>query len=85
MSYKQYEILEVLEAENKLRIKDYVTKEEFIVHQEDAIKAKKYSQGKLIEEYFKQFPKAPTAQVLEATGLSNPIYVNKIRKLLNIK
>ncbi len=80
MSHKQYEVLEVLEAEKKLKIKDYATGEEFTIDQSDAKKAKRKNQGELIKSYLLQYSDATTEEVLKETGLSNPIYVNKLRK-----
>ena len=80
MSHKQYRVLEVLEAEKKLKIRDYVTGEEFIVNQSDAKKVKRKNNGELIKAYLLQYPDATTEEVLKETGLTNPIYVNKLRK-----
>lgn len=79
---KQYKVIQVLETE--LVIMDYATKETYTVPQDACHKVKRLSQGQLIERYLRSYPRARTEEVLMETGLSNPIYVNKIRKKLSL-
>lgn len=78
---RQYEILAV--DGNKLTVRNYASGEVKVVNKCRATPVKKKNQGELIKSYLLAYPKASTEEVLEETGLKNPIYVNKLRKQLN--
>jgi hypothetical protein len=77
---KQYKVIEVLEKE--LIVEDYVSKERYTVPKGLCNKVTRLNQCELITRYLRAYPKASTDEVLKETGLSNHIYVNKIRKQL---
>lgn len=79
---RQYEIIAV--DGDTLTIKDYANGQIQKVSKSQARIVKKKNQGQLIESYLRAFPSASTEEVLAETGLKNPIYVNKLRKKINI-
>ena len=79
---RQYEILAV--NGDKLTIRDYASGEIKEVTKSQATPVKRKNQGELISGYLMAFPKASTEEVLKETGLKNPIYVNKLRKKLQL-
>jgi hypothetical protein len=79
---KQYEILAV--DGDKLTVRDYASGEIKEVTKSQATPVKRKNQGELITSYLTAFPEASTEVVLEEIGLKNPIYVNKLRKKLQL-
>ena len=79
---RQHEILAV--DGDKLTVRDYASGEVKIVNKTQATPVKRKNQGELIKSYLMAFPAASTEAVLKETGLKNPIYVNKLRKKLQL-